>query len=468
MKICGITDLQDGLAAAELGANYVGFVFYKKSPLNVDPNHARSISQRLNGVKKVGLFVDEDPEKVRNIADLVGLDVLQFHGNESSEYCQRFQDREVWKAIRVKDEGSLIQISGYSSIDAVVLDAHVDGKMGGTGKSFDWDLAVKAKELGKRIILAGGLDAKNVAEAIRRVDPSAVDVSSGVEKEKGKKSYDKMKAFIDTAKTPSVLLEIKKRKKLEVDMLHLVGMADEYIRKANCLPPTKRFYEAITTRRSERAPNLIAEFKITSPSNMRKGNPDFRSGADPAYVVKEYEEGGAASISVLTDYEGFKGQLAHLRTARETVNLPLLRKDFIIDEAQIYEARYYGADAILLITAILDVEQMERYIGIAASLGMDCLVESHNRYELDKAIAAGARIHGINNRNLHDFSVDINTTLELLPYVPEGKPIVAESGILTYEDVMRLNHRRITGMLIGEGLMKAEDIGAEMKGLLGR
>lgn len=203
VKICGITNLEDGLNAVALGADYVGFVFYEKSPRNVSMQQAREISQRLDTVKKVGLFVNEVSDTVRDISRYVGLQVLQLHGNESPQYCSGLMGvaDEMWKAIRVRDEESLAQITSYESVDAFVLDAYVEGKMGGTGMRFDWELAIKAKSLGKRIVLAGGLDSYNVREAIITVDPFAVDVSSGVEESKGKKSYEKMKAFIEAAKS---------------------------------------------------------------------------------------------------------------------------------------------------------------------------------------------------------------------------------------------------------------------------
>jgi len=201
VKICGITNPEDGLHAAELGADYIGFLFYDKSPRYITPEQGRDISRKVTNVKKVGLFVNETPEQVRKIAESVGLDVLQFHGDESPDYCRAFQDWQVWKAIRVKNAESLVVLPNYDSIDAFVLDTHVDGAVGGTGKTFDWKLAIQAKEYGKRIILAGGLDAANVREAIAQVRPFAVDACSGTEVTAGKKSYDKLKAFLTAIKT---------------------------------------------------------------------------------------------------------------------------------------------------------------------------------------------------------------------------------------------------------------------------
>ncbi len=464
IKICGITNQKDGKEAVELGADYIGFVFYDKSPRNITPRMAKKIGRSLIGVKKVGLFVNEDPKKVNNIADLVGLDVIQFHGDESPEYCRQFNGREVWKAIRVKDEGSISEIARFKTVDAVVLDKYVDGKMGGTGESFDWDLAEKAKGLDKQIVLAGGLNPANVADAILKVNPLVVDVSSGVEEAKGKKSYEKMKKFIDTARTPSVLLKIVGSKRNEVDLLYNTGKAEAYSK--NAMPRDKRmksFYDAVSKRHNRYVPNLIAEFKQASPS---KG--DIRSGATPEQIAKIYSKYGASAISVLTDQPFFKGDIEYIPRIKKVTNLPVLRKDFIIDEAQIYEARCHGADAILLIAAILETTQMKDYMALAESLGMDCLVESHNKYELDKSMEAGAKILGINNRNLHNSKVDLKTTADLLYYIPEDRVVVTESGIHTYEDVSRMAPLRVKSMLVGESLMKERNIPAKMKELLGK
>lgn len=243
---------------------------------------------------------------------------------------------------------------------------------------------------------------------------------------------------------PSILLEIKKKKQLEVEELYNSGKAKEYESLASNKPKCKDFSAAILRAGHF---NLIAEFKKASPS---KG--EIRPGAQLEETAKLYEKCGASAISVLTDSH-FGGEIDYLRRVRNVVGLPILRKDFIIDPVQIYEARVYGADAVLLIAALLEPSQIDGYITIADSLGMDCLVESHNKSELEKSIEGGARIFGINNRNLHDFSVDRNTTLKLLQYVPEGCPIITESGILNSDHVKELSHPRINAMLVGEAIM---------------
>ena len=263
---------------------------------------------------------------------------------------------------------------------------------------------------------------------------------------------------------PSVLLKICEKKKLEVDRLYQSGVIDMYKHEVQTCLSTINFADAI----SKPGMNLIAEFKKASPS---KG--EIRPGAEPEEIVRLYERSGASAISVLTDSH-FDGEIDYLRRVRDVVDIPLLRKDFIIDPAQIYEARFYGTDAILLIAAILNPAQIKEYIGIAKTLGMDCLVESHNEGELEKAIKGQAQIFGINNRNLHDFSVDRNTTLNLLKDIPKGYPVVTESGIFTHDHVKELSHPRINAMLVGEAIMSAkinptlQDMENKIYGLLGK
>ncbi|MCL2791265.1 MAG: indole-3-glycerol phosphate synthase TrpC [Desulfobulbus sp.] len=195
---------------------------------------------------------------------------------------------------------------------------------------------------------------------------------------------------------------------------------------------------------------IIAEAKKASPS---KGiiQPDF----DPVRIARNYQAGGAHCLSVLTDVDFFQGALAFIPQVREAVNLPVLRKDFIIDPLQIEEASVVGADAILLIAAILDLEQLRDFRLHAESLGMDVLVEVHDEFELDEALAAGSWLIGINNRNLHDFSVSLETTFRLLPKVPQGIPVVSESGIATSADMRLLQAAGVKAALIGESLMRA-------------
>lgn len=196
IKICGIVHEEDAQCAAELGAHAIGFVF-ARSPRRVSPEAARAIVRKLPPlIQTVGVFVDEKAEKVLATAAFCGLDLLQFHGKESAAYCARF-GRRVIKAVRVQAQGSVDGCAAYARVaDAILLDTHLSGRSGGTGRRFDWNLAVAAKQYG-RIILAGGLNADNVASAIRLVDPYGVDVSTGLEKQPGVKDHKKMARFVE-------------------------------------------------------------------------------------------------------------------------------------------------------------------------------------------------------------------------------------------------------------------------------
>jgi indole-3-glycerol phosphate synthase len=208
---------------------------------------------------------------------------------------------------------------------------------------------------------------------------------------------------------------------------------------------------------------LIAEVKKASPS---KGV--IREDFDPVDIAKTYARSGAHCLSVLTEKKYFQGNLEYLGEIRKAVPLPLLRKDFIIDEYQVFEARAAGADAILLISACLERRQIEDLISIATELALDVLVESHTYKELDRALLAGASLVGINNRDLYTFSVSIQSTLDLLKDIPEDRIVVSESGIRSREDVLRLQQAGVDAILVGESLMREKDIGKKVKELLGK
>jgi indole-3-glycerol phosphate synthase len=213
--------------------------------------------------------------------------------------------------------------------------------------------------------------------------------------------------------------------------------------------------------RSGREIRLIAEVKKASPS---KGliRPDF----DPVAIARRYEETGASAISVLTDEKYFQGKLEYLTAIRETVQLPLLRKDFIIDRMQVYESRAAGADAILLIVAALPIGDLHALLSLTRDLGMDALVEVHTEPELCAALSVGAEIIGINNRDLQTFETKLETTIELAPKVPPDKVLVSESGINTRADVERLMAAGVDAILVGESLMREPDPGTKVKELL--
>ncbi len=206
---------------------------------------------------------------------------------------------------------------------------------------------------------------------------------------------------------------------------------------------------------------LIAEVKRASPSRGVLC-PDF----NPVALAKTYAQGGAAAISVLTEVNHFQGSLKYPIMIREKVSIPLLRKDFIFDEYQVYESAAFSADALLLIAAILSQEQLEELLALSHSLGLSCLVEVHNENELEKALLVGAEIIGINNRDLNTFTVDINTTRRLRPLITEGQIVVSESGINNRDDITKIKEWGVNAVLVGEALVTAGNITAKMEELL--
>ncbi len=257
-----------------------------------------------------------------------------------------------------------------------------------------------------------------------------------------------------------ILDEIVAYKKEEVAAAKLrVPLADVKGRAADG-EPTRGFAQALA---SGDAIRLIAEVKKASPS---KGV--IRQDFDPVGIARTYEGVGASCLSVLTEKKYFQGDLAYLADIRRAVELPLLRKDFLVDEYQIFEARAAGADAVLLIAACLERRQLEDYLGTAEGLGLAVLVESHTAKELDRSLLAGARIVGINNRDLASFTVSLRTTFDLLKDIPEDRIVVSESGIATRDDVVRLEQAGVDAILVGESLMREKDIGKKVKELLGK
>jgi indole-3-glycerol phosphate synthase len=198
--------------------------------------------------------------------------------------------------------------------------------------------------------------------------------------------------------------------------------------------------------------SLIAEHKRRSPSAGV-----IREGASVAEIVQAYERGGAAAISVLTEETHFGGSLDDLYEARAATDLPILRKDFCVDEYQVYEAKVAGADAVLLVVGSLRKDDIERLYSEVQALELDCIVEVHNEEELDCALELDVDVIGINNRNLEDFSVDIQTTVDLLAAIPTGKTVVSESGIRTRHEIDELERVGVDAVLIGETLMRAPD-----------
>src|SRR4051812_18544368 len=209
--------------------------------------------------------------------------------------------------------------------------------------------------------------------------------------------------------------------------------------------------------------SVIAEFKRRSPSAGQLAGEQV----DVASQVAAYERGGAAALSVLTDEPHFGGSLADLRVARAACGMPIIRKDFTVDPYQLYEAAVNGADAVLLIAAALDDEELRALYQEARAIDLDCLVEVHDVVELERALEAGAEVIGINNRNLDDMNVDIATTFELMPDVPAGKTVVAESGISGRQELEELDRVGVDAVLIGGALMAAADPEAKVRELSG-
>lgn len=229
--------------------------------------------------------------------------------------------------------------------------------------------------------------------------------------------------------------------------------------RARDLPPARGFARALSAGGTVQ---LLAEVKRRSPS----AGP-IRPDAVPAQIARDYRDGGAAALSVLTDLPFFGGTIETLREVRGAVDLPLLRKDFVLDPVQVWEARDAGADAILLIVRILDDERIASLLDLAREAGMDALVEVHDAEELERALAAGAELVGINNRDLGSFHTDLGVSLSLAPSVPAGTTLVAESGIRSADDVLRLGEAGVDAILVGESLMRQEDVRAAARALVG-
>lgn len=232
--------------------------------------------------------------------------------------------------------------------------------------------------------------------------------------------------------------------------------------EAEAQPTPRDFVGAIRQKLGDGRTAIISEIKRASPS---KGiiRPDFH----PAEIAADYEKHGAACLSVLTDRQFFQGCPEYLQQARAACGLPVLRKDFMIDPYQVYEARAMGADAILLIVAALSDTQMAELEALAFSLGMAVLVESHDAGELDRALKLKTPLQGINNRNLRTFDVSLDTTLSQLGRIPEDRIVITESGILAPADVARMRQHNVHAFLVGEAFMRAASPGAELARLFG-
>jgi indole-3-glycerol phosphate synthase len=258
-------------------------------------------------------------------------------------------------------------------------------------------------------------------------------------------------------RTGTILDKIVDHKRLELVERRQARPIDALEAEARAASPARDAVAALQTR----GVSLIAEIKRASPS---KGllHPDL----DPTDLAHTYEDNGAAAISVLTDQRFFQGSLDDLRLVREAVNVPVLRKDFVFDPYQVYEARAAGADLVLLIVAILSDQELAALYRLVRDLHMSALIEVHDEGELARALAVGPCIVGINNRDLHTFTVDLGTTARLRPQVPDDVVLVSESGVHTPKDVERLAALGADAMLVGESLVKAQDVGAQVRELV--
>lgn len=257
-----------------------------------------------------------------------------------------------------------------------------------------------------------------------------------------------------------ILATILQRKAEEVEARQRQVPFSAQEARARAAAPTRGFYQAIKRRVYKKQAAVIAEIKKASPS---KGI--LRTNFVPAEIARSYERAGAACLSVLTDVDFFQGADSYLQAARFACQLPVLRKDFVIDPYQIVEARAIGADAVLLIASALTDSQLRDLYAVAIDFGLDVLVEVHSHNELERALKLPIPMIGINNRNLKTFQVSLNTTLALMRHVPQDKIIVTESGILSPADVMLMQANGINAFLVGEAFMRAPEPGEALKTL---
>ncbi len=265
-----------------------------------------------------------------------------------------------------------------------------------------------------------------------------------------------------------ILTRILEHKKAELRRKHNRGyLTDMKSRIADQSPPLG-FLAALDAHDASQAPALIAEVKKASPSQglMR---PEFQDAFAPASLASAYQEHGASALSILTDQEFFQGSLSYLQTVKESVGLPCLNKEFMIEDIQFYEARAFGADCVLLIMAALDRIQLMDFFALAGELEMDVLIETHDERELDVVLefVPQARLIGINNRDLKTFSTDLGVTERLAKRIPADKLIVSESGLHKRDDVLRILEAGARAMLIGESLLRADSVAEKIKELIG-
>ena len=263
-----------------------------------------------------------------------------------------------------------------------------------------------------------------------------------------------------TANAPTILRKILARKRKEVAQRRPRNSLASLEQRIKEQTVPRGFAVALQQRIASGEPAVIAEVKKASPS---KGV--IREDFQPRQIATSYQNGGAACLSVLTDIDFFKGSDQYLREARAACDLPVLRKDFTVDPYQVVEARAIGADAVLLIVAALDDDQMRELAHTAAEVGVDVLVEVHDRAELERALELSTPLVGINNRDLHTFELRLETTLDLLPHIPDDRVVVTESGIHTPENVALMREKNVHAFLVGEAFMRAPEPGEKLREL---
>ncbi len=260
--------------------------------------------------------------------------------------------------------------------------------------------------------------------------------------------------------TPDILKKIVARKREEITACSERISLAELEAQLDIASPVRGFVDSIRNKISSGKSAVIAEIKKASPS---KGI--LRENFIPAEIAKSYAEAGAACLSVLTDIDFFQGSDAYLKEARAACDLPVIRKDFIIDPYQVVEARVMGADCILLIVACLEDNQMQELCSLATELGLDVLVEVHDAEELQRALKLNIPLMGINNRNLRTFETSLNTTIELLDQIPNDRIVVTESGIHAMADVELMRQHKVNAFLVGEAFMREDDPGKKLSSL---
>lgn len=267
--------------------------------------------------------------------------------------------------------------------------------------------------------------------------------------------------------TPTILKKIIARKYAEVaerqPKTSIADLKDKIVAQQGTVFDPRGFAANLAKTLAAGRSAIIAEVKKASPSKGVIRDPFL-----PAQIARSYEAGGASCLSVLTDADFFQGSEAYLMEARAACSLPVIRKDFIVDPYQVYEARAMGADCILLIVAALQDGQMVKLNDLASELGMDVLIEVHNEQELERSLSLGNRLVGINNRDLHSFDVSLNHTFDLLDMIPDDRIVVTESGIQTRADVIAMREYNVDSFLVGETFMRAADPGAKLAELFAK